>query len=54
MPTLIRRKGKPQSTKITYRLTTLGEAGAKKLLKEMITSYREVEEISEEKKHNHE
>ena len=35
MPTLIRRKGKPKSTKITYRLTTLGEARAQKLLKNL-------------------
>lgn len=54
IPTLIRRKGKHKSTKTTYRLTTLGEAKAKKLLKEMITSSREVEEILEEKKPNHE
>lgn len=35
MPLFVRRKGKPRSPKTTYRLTTLGEAEAKKLLKNL-------------------
>jgi hypothetical protein len=36
-PSLIRRKGKMRSPKTTYRLTTLGEANAKDLLKKTCT-----------------
>lgn len=35
IPSLIRRKGKPKSPKTTYKLTTLGEARAKELLKKL-------------------
>jgi len=35
-PSLVRRKGKVKSPKTTYRLTTLGEAEAKELLKNLV------------------
>jgi hypothetical protein len=35
IPSLIRRKGKPKSPKTTYKLTPLGEAEAKELLKKL-------------------
>jgi DNA-binding HxlR family transcriptional regulator len=35
IPSLIRRTGKPKSPKTTYRLTPLGEAEAKEILKKL-------------------
>jgi hypothetical protein len=35
IPSLIRRKGKPKSPKTTYKLTPLGEAEAKEVLKKL-------------------
>jgi len=35
IPSLIRRKGKPKSPKTTYKLTLLGEAEAKEILKKL-------------------
>jgi len=35
IPSLIRRKGKPKSRKTTYRLTPLGEAEAREVLKKL-------------------
>jgi len=36
IPTLIRRKGKPKSPRTTYRLTALGEAKARELIKKIV------------------